>query len=63
MCWDFQSEKRARDLWAQFAEEEKRCQELTKIVKNLLPDPQLSQNQKPSRTRKVNFCGCSSIYS
>ncbi|XP_057870186.1 uncharacterized protein LOC131076867 isoform X1 [Cryptomeria japonica] len=47
-----QSEKRARDLWAQFAEEEKRCQELTKIVKNLLPDPQLSQNQKPSRTRK-----------
>ncbi|KAH9295137.1 hypothetical protein KI387_038725, partial [Taxus chinensis] len=47
-----QSEKRARDLWAQFTVEEQRCQELTRIVKDLHPDPQLSQIQKPSRTRK-----------
>lgn len=49
-----QSEKRARDLWAQFAEEEQRCQELTKIVKSLVSDPQMSQNQKSSRTRKTS---------
>eukprot|EP01018_Ginkgo_biloba_P038072 Gb_29037 [translate_table: standard] len=47
-----QSEKRARKLWAQLAVEEQRCQELARIVKELLPDPQLSRTQKPSRTRK-----------
>lgn len=47
-----QAEKRARNLWAQLAVEEQRCQELSRILKELHPDPQSSQTQKKSGTRK-----------
>eukprot|EP01018_Ginkgo_biloba_P025716 Gb_30785 [translate_table: standard] len=48
-----QSEKRARDLWAELAVEEQRCQELARIVEELLPEPKSSQTQRPLRRRKV----------
>jgi len=47
-----QAEIRARNLWAQLAVEEQRCQELSRILKELPPDPQTSQTQKKSVTRK-----------
>lgn len=47
-----QAEKRARNLWAELAVEEQRCQELSRILKELHPDPQSSQTQKKSGTRK-----------
>lgn len=47
-----QAEKRARNLWAELAVEEQRCQELSRILKELHPDPQSSQTRKKSGTRK-----------
>lgn len=47
-----QAEKRARNLWAELAVEEQRCQELSRILKEIHPDPQSSQTRKKSGTRK-----------
>ncbi|OVA04139.1 hypothetical protein BVC80_1501g3 [Macleaya cordata] len=48
-----QSEKRKQDLLAEIVEEEQRGRELSKIVKDLLPDPKSTAiPQKPSRARK-----------
>ncbi|CAL5327401.1 unnamed protein product [Camellia sinensis] len=48
-----QSEKRKQDLLAEIALEEQHGRELSKIVRELLPDPKSSANaEKPSRARK-----------
>lgn len=47
-----QAEIRARNLWAQLAVEEQRCQELSRILKELPPDTQSPQTRKKSVTRK-----------
>lgn len=47
-----QAEIRARNLWAQLAVEEQRCQELSRILKELPPDTQSPQTRKNSVTRK-----------
>ncbi|XP_028765141.1 uncharacterized protein LOC114723154 isoform X2 [Neltuma alba] len=47
-----QSEKRKQDLLAEIVLEEQRGRELSKIVKELLPDKKNEAIQKPSRARK-----------
>ncbi|KAL7191753.1 hypothetical protein ACSBR2_023768 [Camellia fascicularis] len=48
-----QSEKRKQDLLAEIALEEQHGRELSKIVRELLPDPKSSANaEKPSQARK-----------
>ncbi|THF96804.1 hypothetical protein TEA_025748 [Camellia sinensis var. sinensis] len=50
---DSESEKRKQDLLAEIALEEQHGRELSKIVRELLPDPKSSANaEKPSRARK-----------
>lgn len=50
----FQSEKRKQDLLAEILLEEQRGRELSKIVKELLPDSKDTASvEKPSRARKV----------
>ncbi|RWW01628.1 hypothetical protein GW17_00035321 [Ensete ventricosum] len=52
----FQSEKRKQDLLAELAMEEERGQELSKIVKELLPSPKVSAvPERQSRSRRVRI--------
>lgn len=62
LCWhcawilflELQSEKRKQDLLAEMLLEEQRGRELSKIMKELLPDPKdLVAVENPSRVRKV----------
>jgi hypothetical protein len=48
-----QSEKRKQDLLADIVLEEQRGRELSKTVKELLPEPKKTATGKPSRARKV----------
>jgi hypothetical protein len=59
-----QSEKRKQDLLAKMVLEEQRGRELSKIVKEMLPDPKKKELlpdpkknavEKPARARKVPF--------
>lgn len=51
-----QSQKRKQDLLAEMLLEEQRGRELSKIVKELLPDSKNSSDaQKPSQARMVWF--------
>lgn len=52
----FQSEKRKQELLAELAAEEQHGQELTTIVKELLPSPKLTAaSERPSRSRRVSY--------
>jgi hypothetical protein len=53
-----QSEKRKQDLLAEIVLEEQRGRELSKTVKELLPDPKKTAIGKPSRARKVLSLFC-----
>lgn len=50
---NWQSEKRKQDLLAEILLEEQHGRELSKVVKDLLPDPKNSVVEKPLRARKV----------
>lgn len=53
----FQSEERARKLRADLAIEEYRGQELDRILKEIVPDPKISDMQRSRRGRRVGcFC-------
>lgn len=52
---NLQSQERARKLRGDLAEEEHRGQELSRILKELLPDPKTSNAPKSRQGRKV---GC-----
>lgn len=53
---DLQSEKRKQDLLSEMVLEEQRSRELSKIVKELLPDQKNSVHaERPSQSRRVLF--------
>lgn len=56
LIWNLQSQKRKQDLLAEMMLEEQRGRELSKIVREILPDSNNSAvEKKPPRARKVFF--------